>query len=71
VGKLENIVSAAKLFMNYIENILLHCFLFPELGKQGNFDRKHNVSATMALSLPRALEQFDNFRTLHSILTLA
>ena len=30
--------------------------MFPEVGKQGNIDRKHNVSATLFSSLPRALD---------------
>ena len=29
--------------------------MFPEVGKQGNIDRKHNVSATIFPNLPTAL----------------
>ena len=30
--------------------------MFPEVGKHRNIDKKHNVSATMFPSLPRAYE---------------
>ena len=63
VGKLENIVSAAKMFLNLLGNIFafyvansMSTIMFPEVGKQENIDRKHNVSATMFPSLPRTLE---------------
>ena len=56
VGKLENIVSATKMFLNLLGNIFaswdISATMFPEVGKQGNIDRKHNVSATMFPSLP-------------------
>ena len=57
MGKLGNIVSATKMFLNLLGNIVAswEATMFPEVGKQGNIDRKHNVSATMFPSLPRAL----------------
>ena len=61
MGKLGNIVSATKMFLNFLGNIfasweanLVFATMFPEVGKQGNVGRKHNVSATMFPSLPRA-----------------
>jgi hypothetical protein len=57
VGKLGNILSATKMFLNLLENIfasqeanfvstdMQQCF--PEAGKLGNIDRKQNVSATI------------------------
>ena len=60
--KLGNIVSATKMFLNLLENIFasweanfVSVTMFPEVGKQGSIGRKHNVSATMFPSLPRAL----------------
>ena len=48
------IVSKTKMFLNLLGNILasweanfVSAPMFPEVGKQGNIDRKHNVSATM------------------------
>ena len=62
MGKLGNIVSATKMFLNFLGNIsasweanFVFATLFTEVGKQGNIDKKHNVSATMFPSLPRAL----------------
>ena len=58
MGKLGNIVSATKMFLNLLGNIFaswetnfVSATVFPEVGKQGNIDRKHSVSATMFLSL--------------------
>ena len=63
MGKLGNIVSATKMFLNLLGKIFasweanfVHATLFPEVGKHGNIGRKHNVSATMIPSLPRAYE---------------
>ena len=62
MGKLGNIVSATKMFLNLLGNILLsgnkilfsqQCF--PGVGEHGNMDRKQNVFETMFPSLPRAL----------------
>ena len=60
VGKLGNIVSATKMFLNLLGNIsasweanFVSATMFPEVGKQGNIDRKHNASATIFPSLPR------------------
>ena len=50
-NKLEN--NATKIFLNLLGNIFAS--MFHEVGKQGNIDRKHNVSATMFSSLPWAL----------------
>ena len=53
MGKLGNIVSATKIFLNLLgllpawEVNFVSAEIFPEVGKQGNIDRKHNVSATM------------------------
>ena len=62
VGKLGNIVSATKMFLNLLRNIFasweansVSATMFTEVDKQGNIDKKHNVSATMFPSLPRAL----------------
>ena len=61
VGKLGNIVSATKMFLNLSGNIFssqeanfISTTMFPGVGKQGNMDRKLNVSTTMFPSLPRA-----------------
>ena len=58
---LGNIVSATKMFLNFLGNIFasreanfVSATMFPGLGKLGNMDRKQNVSATMFPSLPRA-----------------
>ena len=60
-GKLGNIVSPTKMFLNLSGNIFasqeanfVSATMFPGVGKQGNMDRKLNVSATMFPSLPRA-----------------
>ena len=62
MSKLGNIVSATKMFLNLLGNIFVpweanfvSATMFPDVGKQGNIDRKHNVSATMFSSLPRAV----------------
>ena len=44
VGRLGYIIFATKMFLNFLE-----------VGKQGNIDRKDNVSATMFPSLPSTL----------------
>ena len=51
-----------KMFLNLSGNIFaswqanfVSAAMFPEVGKQGNIDRKHNASAAMFRSLPRAL----------------
>ena len=56
-----DIVSATKLFLNLLGNIFaswqanyVSATMFPEVGKQENIHGKHNVSATMFPSLPRA-----------------
>ena len=61
VGKLGNIVSATKMFLNLLGNIFaswetnfVSATMFTKVGKQGNIDRKHKVSALFP-SLPRAL----------------
>ena len=48
VGKLENIVSTTKMFLNLLGNIFasweahfVSSAMFPRMGKQGNIDRKH------------------------------
>ena len=63
MGKLGNIVSATKMFLNLSGNIFasreanfVSATMFPGVGKQGIMDRKLNVSATMFPSLPRALD---------------
>ena len=60
MGKLGNIVSATKMFLNLLGNIFasweanyISATMFPEVGKQGNVVRKHNVFATKFPSLPR------------------
>ena len=57
-----DIVFVTKMFLILLGNIFasweanfVSARMFPEVGKQGNIDRKHNVSATMFPSLPRAL----------------
>ena len=62
MGKLGNIVSATKMFLNLSGNIFasreanfVSATMFPEVGKLRNMDRKQNVSATMFPSFPRAL----------------
>ena len=52
MGKLGNIAFATKMFLNLLGNIfasweanLVSATMFPEVGKQGNIDRKRNVSA--------------------------
>ena len=64
VGERRNIVFAIKTFLNLLENIFtsweanfVSATMFPELGKQGNIDKKHNVSATIFPSLPKALRR--------------
>ena len=54
VGKLGNIVSTTKMFLNLLGNIFaswkinfVTATMFLEVGKQGSIDRKHNVCATM------------------------
>ena len=61
MGKSGNIVSTAKMFLNLLGNIFasweanfVSAAMFPKVGKLGNIDRKHNVSATMFPTLPRA-----------------
>ena len=63
VGKLGNIVSATKMFLNLLGNIFasweanfVSATMFPEVGKQGNINRKHNVSATMFPTTPGKLK---------------
>ena len=63
MGKLGNIVSVIKMFLNLLRNIFVSweanfvsAAMFPEVSKHGNIDRKHNASATMFLSLPKALD---------------
>ena len=64
-GKPGNIVSATKTILNFFEIIFasweanfVSTTMFPQVGKQGNIDRKHNVFATMFPSLPRALDSY-------------
>ena len=54
MGKLGNIVSSTKMFLNLLRNIFasweansVSATMFTEVDKQGNIDKKHNVSATM------------------------
>ena len=61
-GKLGNIVSATKMFLNSLGNIFVSweanfvsATMFPEVDKHGNIDKKHNVSATTFPSLPIGL----------------
>ena len=69
VGKLGNIVFATKMFLNFLGNIFgsweanfVSATMFPEVGKQRNIDRKHNVFATIAQGFRQSrykiLEQF-------------
>ena len=58
----QTIVSATKMFLNLLGNIFasreanfVSATMFPGMGKQGNMDKKQNVSATMFPSLPRVL----------------
>ena len=68
MGKLGNIVSATKMFLNLLGNIFASWeanfvseTMFLEVGKQGNIDRKHNVSANyVSYSSPRAFVEFKN-----------
>ena len=62
MGKLGNIVSVTKIFLNLLGNIFasreanfVFATMFPVVGKQGNMDRKKKVSARMFPSLPSAL----------------
>ena len=62
VSELGNIVSATKMFLNFLGNIFasweanfVSATMFPEVSKQENIDRRHNVSAIVFPSLPRAL----------------
>ena len=62
MSKLGNIGSATKMFLNLLGNIFasweanfVSATMFYEVGKQGNIDKKHNVSATIFPSLLRAL----------------
>ena len=62
VSKLGNIVFATKTFLNLLGNIFaswevnfVSATMFPEVDRHRHIDRKHNVSATMFPSLPRAL----------------
>ena len=73
-GKLGNIVSTTKMFLNLSGNIFasqetnfVSATMFPGAGKQGNMDRKLNVSATMFPSLPRAVHFYisESVRHLH------
>ena len=50
------------MFLNFVENIFaswegnfVTATMFPEVGKQGNIDRKHNVSSAMFPSLLRGV----------------
>ena len=59
MGRLGNIVSATKMFLNFLGSIFasweanfVSATMFPEVGKQENISREHNVSATMFPSLP-------------------
>ena len=59
MGKLGNIVSTVKMFLNLLGNIFASweanfssATMFSEVGKQGNINRKHNVSVTMFPSSP-------------------
>ena len=61
MDKLGNIVFTTKMFLNLLGNIFasweanfVSATMFPEVGKQGNIGRKHNVSAAMFPGLPRA-----------------
>ena len=59
MGKLENTVSTAKMFLNLLGNIFaswetnfVPATIFFLMGKQGNIDRKYNVFATIFSSFP-------------------
>ena len=53
VGKLGNIVSASKLRgSSWYQSKFCCCNNDFQGGQTGNFDRKHNISATMFPSLP-------------------
>ena len=61
MGKLGNIVSATKIFLNLLGNTFasweanfVFAKMFSEVDKPGNIGRKHNASATMFPSLPKA-----------------
>ena len=61
VGKLGNIVSASKMFLNLLGNIFaprkanfVSAKMSSGVGKLGNMDSKQNFSATVFPSLPRA-----------------
>ena len=50
MGRLGNIVSATKMFLNLLRNILnsweanfVSATMFTEVGRQGNIDRQNNV----------------------------
>ena len=54
----KTIACATKMFFNLLESIFaslevnfVSATMFSEVEKQGNIDRKHNVSATMFASL--------------------
>ena len=49
------------IFASWQENFV-SATIFPEVGKQGNIDRKHNVSATMFPGLPRVVESKQSVR---------
>ena len=56
-----NIPAATKMLMNLLGNIcasweanFVAATMFPEVNKQGNICRKHNVSAPLLPSLSRA-----------------
>ena len=58
----RNIAFAPKMFLNLLGNIFasweanfVSATMFSEMRKQGNIDRKFNVSTTTFHSLPRAL----------------
>ena len=50
VGKPGNIVSATKCFWICWETFLLPWTMFSEVGKQGNIDKKYNVSAVSVIA---------------------
>ena len=69
MGKLGNIDSTSKMYLTFLAKVFasweanfVPATMFPEVGKQGNIDRKHNVSATLFPSLPRALRRHYNRR---------
>ena len=60
-NKWANLFPQHKKFLNLLRNIFasweenfVSATMFPEVNKQGNIDRKRNVSATMFPSLPKA-----------------